>query len=114
MLIREVLDTESVKLAALSQFLLGRAKDTTSKKEISIQAFINIAAGLGLNITPDQLKMLVQQPPLSEIIANVSGDGETGVVVFKGQHQEKTDTDVDTQKGEQRVDKMAKRAMRHK
>ena len=43
MLIREVADPDTQRLAALSQFLLGRSKDEAAAKQISQQAFIDIA-----------------------------------------------------------------------
>jgi hypothetical protein len=51
MLIREVDEGNgnSVKLAALSDFLAGRAQDQNAKKQISKTAFINAAKSLGIN-----------------------------------------------------------------
>ena len=43
MLIREVADPDTKKLAALSQFLLGRSKDEAAAKQISQQAFVDAA-----------------------------------------------------------------------
>jgi hypothetical protein len=40
MLILEVTDIDTRKLAALSQFLLGRSEDESARKQISQDAFI--------------------------------------------------------------------------
>ena len=99
---------DSGKLAALAQFMLGRAQDTDAKKTISIQAFLNLAHGMGISLTADQLRTLIQQPPLNNIIANVEGDDATGTVVFRGA-EAVTDT-MNVDQARATVDSMAKRA----
>jgi hypothetical protein len=76
MLIREVSDSTAhrAKLMALSQFLLGRAQDTDSSKTISVDAFLKLAANMGISITRDDLVSASQQMPLSNIIANIEGN----------------------------------------
>lgn len=92
------------KLAALAQFLLGRAKDTNAQKEISVQAFTKLAHNMGISLTPDRLIDLAGQPPLSNVIQNIEGDR----VVFKG--NEAPPETMDTGEAEKIVAKMAKRA----
>jgi len=99
---------DSGKLAALSQFMLGRAQDTDAKKTISIQTFLNLAHSMGISLTADQLRTLIQQPPLYYLIANVEGDDATGTVVFRGA-EAVTDT-MTVDQARATVDSMAKRA----
>jgi esterase/lipase superfamily enzyme len=99
---------DSGKLAALSQFMLGRAQDTDAKKTISIQTFLNLAHSMGISLTADQLRTLIQQPPLNNLIANVVGDDATGTVVLRGA-EAVTDT-MTVDQARATVDSMAKRA----
>ena len=106
MLIREVAsDVDTTKLAALSQFLLGRAQDTDAAKTISTDAFVKLAANMGISITPDRLADLIQQPPLNNIIANMEGD----TITFRGAEVQPAGMTVD--QARQTVDSMAKRAI---
>jgi hypothetical protein len=99
---------DSGKLAALAQFMLSRAEDTDAKKTISIQAFLNLAHSMGISLTADQLRTMIQQPPLNNLIANVEGDDATGTVVFRGA-EAVTDT-MTVDQARATVDSMAKRA----
>jgi hypothetical protein len=82
MKITEVAGQDSQKLLALSQFLLGRADDTTAAKQISQPAFIDLAKSLGVNVTPDNLNQLISQAPLKNILEPI--EPGTDVVRFKG------------------------------
>lgn len=106
MRIREVAgDVDVNKLAALSQFLLGRAKDTDAAKTISTAAFIKLASNMGISVTPNRLMDLIQQPPLNNIIANVEGD----TITFQGADVVPAAMTVD--QARDTVDTMAKRAI---
>jgi hypothetical protein len=106
MRIREVAgDTDVNKLAALSQFLLGRAEDTDAARTISTDAFIRLASNMGISITADRLADLIQQPPLRNIIANVEGD----TITFQGADVVPAAMTVD--QARDTVDSMAKRAI---
>jgi hypothetical protein len=106
MLIREVAgDTDVNKLAAVAQFLLGRAEDTDAALTISTDAFIRLASNMGISITPDRLADLIKQPPLNNIIANVEGD----TITFQGADVVPAAMTVD--QARQTVDSMAKRAI---
>ena len=106
MLIREVAgDVDVNKRAALSQFLLGRAEDTDAAKTISTDAFVKLAANMGISITPDRLADLIQQPPLNNIIVNMEGD----TITFRGAEVQPAGMTVD--QARQTVDAMAKRAI---
>ena len=93
MLIREVADPNTQKLAALSQFLLGRSQDETAKKQISQRAFIELAKSLGVNVTSSNLGDMISQEPLSNILEPL--DPQSGVVSFKGDTEAATGMSVD-------------------
>ena len=110
MLIREFDEgsANTRKLAALSDFLAGRAEDQNAKKQISKQAFINAAKSLGININEQTLSQLIAQEPLKNILEPIEPNSD--VIRYKG------NTDVDTamsvDQSQQIVDKNAKSAMR--
>ena len=84
---------DSQKLLALSKFLSGRADDTTSKKEISQAAFIDLAKSLGVNVTTGNLGDMVSQEPLSNVLEPL--DPNSGIVRFKGNTEAETGMSVD-------------------
>lgn len=104
----EVSNANTEKLAALSQFLLSRTDDTNAKKTMPVSSFLDLANNMGVSLTDDQLRNLIQQPPLSEIIANVEGDSETGTITFKGSEEVAPNMSVD--QARDTVNTMAKRA----
>jgi len=110
MLIREVADPNTQRLAALSQFLLGRSKDETAKKQISQTAFIDLAKSLGVNVTADNLGDLISQEPLSNILEPL--EPNSGVVRFKGDTEVATGMSVDQARAV--VDSNAKAAMKRR
>ena len=110
MLIREVADPNAQKLAALSQFLLGRSQDETAKKQISQNAFIDLAKSLGVNVTPENLGDLISQEPLSNILEPL--EPNSGVVRFKGDTEAATGMSVDQARAV--VDSNAKAAMKRR
>jgi hypothetical protein len=112
MLIFEVENTGAVdsgKLMALSQFLSGRADDTDGKKQISTQAFIEIAQSLGVNVTADTIGDLIAKPPLSNTLQPY--EPNSGVIRFKG-NEEPGEEPMDTAQAEKVVDSNAKAAMK--
>jgi hypothetical protein len=110
MLIREVADHNTQRLAALSQFLLGRSDDESAKKQISQQAFIDLAKSLGVNVTLENLGDLISQPPLSNILEPL--EPNSGVVRFKGNTEAETGMSVDQARAV--VDSNAKAAMKRR
>ena len=114
MLIFEVENSEPAntgKLAALAQFLAGRAEDTNAKKEISTTAFIQLANSLGVNVTPDTLGDVIAQEPLSNLLEPY--EPNAGVVKFKGADPS-ADAEMDTAQAEKVVDSNAKAAMKRR
>jgi len=110
MRIFEVADPNSQKLMALSQFLSGRSDDESAKKQISQQAFIDLAKSLGVNVTLENLGELIGQPPLSNILDPL--DPQSGVVSFKGNTEAATGMSVD--QAHAVVDSNAKAAMKRR
>jgi hypothetical protein len=110
MLIREVADPNTQRLAALSQFLLGRSQDETAQKQISQTAFIDLAKSLGVNVTADNLGDLISQEPLSNILEPL--EPNSGIVRFKGDTEATTGMSVDQARAV--VDSNAKAAMKRR
>jgi len=110
MRIFEVADPNSQKLMALSQFLSGRSDDESARKQISQQAFIDLAKSLGVNVTTENLGELIGQPPLSNILDPL--DPQSGVVSFKGDTEAETGMSVDQARAV--VDSNAKAALKRR
>ena len=110
MRIFEVADPNSQKLMALSQFLSGRSDDESARKQISQQAFIDLAKSLGVNVTTENLGELIGQPPLSNILYPL--DPQSGVVSFKGDTEAETGMSVDQARAV--VDSNAKAALKRR
>jgi hypothetical protein len=110
MRIREVADPDTQRLAALSQFLLGRSEDETAKKQISQTAFIDLAKSLGVNVTADNLGDLISQEPLSNILEPL--EPNSNVVRFRGDTEAATGMSVDQARAV--VDSNAKAAMKRR
>ncbi len=108
MLIFEVEDPSVQRLAAISQFLADRAQDEAAKKQISADAFINLAKQNGITVTEANLGEMIAKPPLSNILEPY--EPNSGVVRFKGNTETTTGMSVD--KAEDIVDSNAKAAMR--
>lgn len=106
MLIREVTDINNEKLVALGQFLIGRADDTGAKKSISIDAFVNMAQSMGINLSATNIRDVSEKPPLNNIIVNITDDE----VIFTGANTASADT-MTVDQAEKTVEKMAKRAL---
>lgn len=97
------------KLMGLVSFLDGRAQDTTAKKQISQDAFINMARQLGIHITQQQLADLTLLPPLSNVLEPLT-PGSTDPLVYKGGEPESVSMPVN--KAQDIVAKAAKSAMK--
>jgi len=97
------------KLAAISMFLSSRAGDESAKKEISQDAFIDIAKSMGINVTPQNLGDMINQEPLSNILEPL--DPNSGVVRFLGNEDPAT-ADMSVDQAQNIVDQNAKAAMR--
>lgn len=94
MKIFEVQSPDIERLVALSNFLMGRAKDTASKKEIKINSFIKLARNLGVDVTEDSIGEIVSKPPLSNLIEPF--EPQSGVIRFKGNLEKSAAMPVNT------------------
>jgi hypothetical protein len=103
-------DPNQQKLLALSQFLLGRADDTTSRMEISQDAFIDLAKSLGVNVTPDNLNQMVNSSPLNNVLEPI--EPGSNIVRFKGNVEGGGGMTVD--QAQAVVDSNAKSAMKRR
>jgi len=110
MLIFEVEDPNGQKLMALSQFLSGRSDDESAEKQISQQAFIDLAKSLGVNVTPENLGDMIAKPPLSNVLEPL--EPNSGLVRFKGDTEATTGMSVDQARAV--VDSNAKAAMKRR
>lgn len=108
MLIFEIADPQGEKLLALTQFLAGRSKDESAKKEISQQAFIDLARSLGVNVTPETLGELISHEPLQNVLEPL--EPNSGVIRFKGNTD--NDTNMNPDQAAAVVNQNAKSAMR--
>lgn len=110
MLIREFDEgsANTKKLAALIDFLAGRAQDQNAQKRISKKALINAAQSVGVNLTLDTLDSLIMKEPLRNILEPSEPNSDT--VRFKGDQQVDTAMSVDTARDI--VNKNAKSAMK--
>lgn len=70
------------KLLGLVEFLAGRAEDTNATKQISKDAFIQMARNLGININANNLQSIVDKPPLSNVLEPF--DPNSDQITFKG------------------------------
>jgi hypothetical protein len=73
------------QLLGLVQFLAGRADDTSAPKQISVDAFVNLAQSLDINVNRNNIEEIVGQPPLSGVLEPF--DPNTNQIVFKGAEQ---------------------------
>lgn len=99
-----------LKLAALAQFLSDRAEDEAASKQISQQAFIDLAQSMGVNVTTANLKDMVGAEPLSNILEPI--DPGSNIISFKGDTEAVTGMSVD--QAHAVVDSNAKAAMKRR
>jgi hypothetical protein len=78
-------DNTADRLMALAQFAAGRAENTSAKLQMPVQAFINRAQSMGIDINADTLQTMVGQPPLNGIFNPMDPDATE--LTFKGNDQ---------------------------
>lgn len=96
------------KLLGLVQFLNGRANDTDAQKQISQDAFMQLAQSLGINVTSQNLAQVVGAPPLNGVLEPL--DQQSGMITFKG--ADIGPNNMSVPQAQQVVNKMAKSAMK--
>ena len=105
----EVLQESNLeKLAALGQFLIGRANDQNATSKLSVEAFISIAEKMGIPLDADSLQDMVMQGELENIITNM----DNKEISFKSEKQVQDNPDLSIDKARNTVNNMAQRAMR--
>jgi hypothetical protein len=97
------------QLLGLVQFLAGRADDTSASKQISVDAFVNLAQSLDINVNRNNIEEIVGQPPLSSVLEPF--DPTTNQIVFKGAEQSGP-TEMPVNKAQDIVAAAAKSAMK--
>jgi hypothetical protein len=108
MRIDEVADPTNSKLLGLAEFLMDRSVDTNSKKQISVDAFINLARNIGVTLTPQMLTDLADQSPLNSVFDPI--EPGSSVINFKGSGP--TDIAMPVNKAQDVVASAAKSAMK--
>ena len=81
-----------------------------AKKQISQQAFIELARSLGVNVTSETLGELISQPPLNNLLEPLQPN--SGVIRFRGDTEAETGMTVDQARAV--VDSNAKAAMKRR
>jgi len=101
-------DSLRVNLTGLVSQLLGRIQDTGTKKSFSLTAFLNLLSKHGIPIDEEQLRDMVKEEPLKNLIANVKGDK----IIFKGGSEDDTgeDASLEPEDTTDTLKKMANRA----
>jgi hypothetical protein len=108
------INSDAERIAAMSQFLVGRAQDTGARKTISTDTFIKLARAQGISLTANQLKDMIQQSPLNNIISDVTGDNSGGgEVIFRGADVGTGENAMTVDQAQATVDNMAKRAAKN-
>jgi hypothetical protein len=110
MRIDEVAEVNGQRLMALAQFLSGRSNDESARKQISQDAFVDLAKSLGVNVTLDNLGMLINKPPLSNVLEPL--DPSSNVISFKGDTE--ADTGMSVDQAREVVDANAKKALKRR
>jgi len=96
------------QLAALGQFLIGRANDKNATSKLSVEAFISIAEKMGIPLDADSLQDMVMQGELENVITNMNNKE----ITFNSEKQVQDNPDLSMDKARNTVNNMAQRAMR--
>jgi (p)ppGpp synthase/HD superfamily hydrolase len=97
---------DSQRLAAMTQFLIGRSDDTDAKKVMNLDSYLQLAQNQGISLTKQSLIDLSQRAPLKNLIQNVEDD----IVTFRGDEGDKVTDTMTVDQARKKVDSMAKRA----
>lgn len=97
---------DAQKLAAMSQFLIGRSEDTDAEKVMNLDAFLQLAQNQGIGLTKQSLIDLSQRAPLNSLIRSVEDDR----VIFRGAEGDQVTDTMSVDQARKTVDSMAKRA----
>jgi hypothetical protein len=101
---------DQAQLMGLVSFLAGRARDQAARKQISLDAFVDLAKSLGISVTRADLPALVNLPPLSNVLEPIE-PGAT-VINFKTAGEESAPAEMPVNKAQDIVASAAKSAMK--
>ena len=101
-------DDTAARLLGLAEFLLGRAQDTAGQKQISMQTFLKLAHNMQIDLTPETLQDMANQPPLNGVLMPI--EPNSGMIKFKGNDSGPVPMPVN--KAQDVVAAAAKRAMK--
>jgi hypothetical protein len=99
---------DQAQLMGLVSFLSGRARDQAARKQISLDAFVDLAKSLGISVTRADLPALVNLPPLSNVLEPIE-PGAT-LINFKTAGEESAPAEMPVDKAQDIVAGAAKRA----
>lgn len=115
MFIAEVASTgptpDPTLLLGLVEFLSGRVQDTKAQKQISQDAFINLAQSLDIPLNKDNLDTIVNQEPLSNVLEPME-PGSNDPIRFKGAAPTNDTVPMSVNRAQDIVAKSAKSAMK--
>jgi hypothetical protein len=116
MKINEVADAGSnsqpdqAQLMGLVSFLSGRARDQAARKQISLDAFVDLARNLGISVNKADLPALVNLPPLSNVLEPIEPGATT--INFKTAGEPDAPAEMPVNKAQDIVASAAKSAMK--
>jgi len=102
-----IAESNITKLAALGQYLIGRANDKNATSKLSVDAFLSIAQKMGIPLDVDSLTDMVQTGELQNIVDTMSGNE----IKFKSAKTVDADPTLSIDRARNVVNNMAKRAM---
>jgi hypothetical protein len=95
------------KLAAIVAQIYADIKDTGAKKPISVVSLLEILSRNGIELSRRDLESMIDQPPLSNLIANLQGND----VIFIDQDGKDDQGDaIDAEKSSETLKQMAVKA----
>jgi hypothetical protein len=101
---------DQAQLMGLVSFLSGRAQDTAARKQISLDAFVDLARNLGISVNRADLPALVNLPPLSNVLEPIEPGANT--INFKTAGEPDAPTEMPVNKAQDIVASAAKSAMK--
>ena len=104
MRIYEISDADA-EIVALVQYVIDKNEADGVKGKVSTQAFLRMAQNLGIHLSLTQLQAKAQQPPLSNMIADINDNEIKFDLGLKNPTMSKD-------KARNTVNSMAKRAMK--
>jgi hypothetical protein len=110
MKIRELLEDRSendlsLKLSAALNQIAGRVIDTGADSKMSLTSILNMLSELGVHVSEEQFRDMVDNEPLNNVVASVEGDK----VTFIGQRKD-SGSSIKPDQSTATLEKMAKRA----